>query len=189
MGSIALFGLLMPVVSTQWSKALVVQATVTTGSFDLPPECSGMVFDDVIVGTDGNDEIEAGNGGYLILGLAGDDTIDGGNGPDCIVGGDGDDELNGGNGDDVIIGGPGNDEIDGGHGDDRLFGGEGNDEIEGGHGDDVVDGGPGHDQCEGGPGNNTYVSCDHDDHGSQSPSAPVPAATELPLPSPGRVSP
>ena len=45
----------------------------------------------------------------LIIGTNGYDDISGKNGNDCIIGGGGDDDIEGDNGTDVCIGGPGND--------------------------------------------------------------------------------
>ena len=84
-----------------------------------PPECSRMTFAQVIVGTAGDDRIDAGDGAALILGLAGNDTLTGGKGKDCIVGGDGQDALTGDKGDDVLLGGDGNDVLVGGRDKDR----------------------------------------------------------------------
>ncbi|HEX7347996.1 MAG TPA: hypothetical protein VF253_14500, partial [Candidatus Limnocylindrales bacterium] len=70
---------------------------------DAAPECSGMVFKKIIAGTPGDDTIDAGNGGVLVLGLGGDDTIRGGNGKDCLIGGTGDDHIFGDNGRDVVV--------------------------------------------------------------------------------------
>src|SRR5690349_799255 len=103
-----------------------------------PPECEGMTFAQVIVGTPGDDTFAAGNGGALIFGLAGNDVINGGNGKDCLVGGDGNDTLVGGNGKDVLLGGAG---------DDLLAGGGDTDLIDGGNGKDRLDGGAGTDEC------------------------------------------
>jgi len=77
-----------------------------------------------IAGTEGDDNINGGNGADVIVGLGGNDTINGGNGDDIICGGDGDDILNGGNGDDTIDGGPGTDTLDGGKGNDSCLNGE-----------------------------------------------------------------
>lgn len=83
-----------------------------------------------IIGTEGDDDLVAGNSGDLIKGLGGDDTISGGTGDDTAYGGAGNDVLWGGSG-----------------GADQLFGGGGDDTIdEGGHdGADFMDGGTGDD--------------------------------------------
>jgi hypothetical protein len=85
--------------------------------------------DDVILGTDGPDDINAAAGNDVICGLGGDDTINGGGGADAIDGGDGDDDINGGGDDDTILGGDGDDTIDGGGGTDTCTGGPGADAV------------------------------------------------------------
>jgi len=91
----------------------------------LPPQCAGMTFDNIIVGS-GN--IDGGTGNDLIYGSSGDDNIRGGMGDDCIIGGGGNDTLRGQNGNDVLVGGSGFDIIEGGPGYDTCF-----------YGDDVKD--------------------------------------------------
>lgn len=86
----------------------------------------------------------------LILGTAGDDTIDADGGRDCILGGDGADAINGEGGADVIMGDAGADDLRGGGGDDLIFGGNGNDVLRGNNGTDLCDGGPGVDSAPGG---------------------------------------
>ncbi|MDJ0771127.1 MAG: calcium-binding protein [Ilumatobacter sp.] len=168
-----------------------LNVTVTSLGPPAPELCPGIAPDDplippglnLIVGTDGDDEIRGTNGPDLIFGLEGDDEIDGRGGDDIIFGcagddeidagkgndfviGDsadffgnpegtngGDDEIDGGKGDDQIRGGPGNDEIDGGPGMDSIFGNQGDDEIDGGKHDDFVVGGFGDDEVNGGKGN------------------------------------
>jgi RTX calcium-binding nonapeptide repeat (4 copies) len=123
-----------------------------------PDECAALEFDQVLVGTEGDDIIGAGNGGALVFGLGGNDTLTGGNGKDCLVGQAGDDTIVGGNGRDVLLGGDGND----------ILRGDGeNDIIEGGNGRDVLDGGDGEDNCLGSA-KDRYVDCE--DPGA----APVP---------------
>ncbi|SDJ05925.1 Ca2+-binding protein, RTX toxin-related [Pseudomonas flavescens] len=69
--------------------------------------------DDVVLGLDGNDFIDAGAGDDEIYGGSGDDTLLGGAGNDIINGGVGSDRLEGGDGDDIytFIGGSGNDVV------------------------------------------------------------------------------
>ena len=77
-------------------------------------------------------------GGYdRVLGGEGDDRIDGGDGPDDLYGEEGDDILEGGGGFDRLFGGEGDDRLDGGAGDDLLVGGEGDDALTGGAGADT----------------------------------------------------
>ncbi len=108
-----------------------------------PPECGGMTFDTVLVGTSAADNIIGTQGRDLILGLGGNDYISGQNGNDCIVGGDGDDALKGDGGDDVIVAGNGADYVSGGFGNDSEYGGAGNDILKGDAGTDKCDGGAG----------------------------------------------
>ena len=96
---------------------------------------------DVILGTDGNDRIDAGKGNDTVCGLGGRDVIKGGSGRDWIDGGEGRDVLKGGRGKDV------------------LLGGSGKDTLKGGAGRDLLDGGDGNDRCLGGPGRDTQRAC------------------------------
>lgn len=107
---------------------------------DVPQECTGMVFDNVIFGSSGNDNIKATRKSELIFGLEGTDKIDGGGGNDCIVGGEGNDKLEGGTGNDVLIDLFGNNQLGGGTGNDLLIAGAGNDKMEGGSGNDEIQG-------------------------------------------------
>lgn len=97
-----------------------------------PTAIVGDQFDNVLIGTELADVINA---------LQGNDSVTGGGGDDIINGDAGDDTLDGGAGNDVIRGGAGNDSIIGGDGDDQLYGGEGSDRIRGRDGDDVIEGG------------------------------------------------
>ena len=91
----------------------------------------------IILGTDGDDNL---------IGTSGDDTIMSLNGNDTISGRAGDDYLNGGDGNDVIYGEEGNDRIDGSYKDDYLDGGVGDDVITDGLGSDRMYGGSGQDE-------------------------------------------
>ncbi len=138
-----------------------------------PPECTGMTFAEVIVGTEGNDTFHAGHGGALVFGLGGNDTIYGGNGKDCLVGGDGNDTLVGGNGKDVLLGGAG---------DDSLHGGEDGDVLEGGNGKDLLDGGDGTDACYGTT-KDTFAGCELESTAGAAP-GPNPLLDLQPTPTP-----
>ena len=97
--------------------------------------------DDVIVGTDGNDQINGNSGDDIICGLNGTDNINGNNGNDIIFGGDGNDQINGNNDDDVLCAGNGNDTIQWGNGSDKADGQNGVDNIDGGNQKDECDNG------------------------------------------------
>ncbi|MES2579315.1 MAG: calcium-binding protein [Pseudomonadota bacterium] len=125
---------------------------------------------DVIVGGNGDDILLGGEGNDVITGGAGNDTIDTGNGNNIVDGGSGDDSIFGGDGNDILSGGSGNDAIFAGGGDDILTGGEGQDFISGGAstlGDETVDGNlflvTSDDILLGNIGNDTYVIGDEDD--------------------------
>lgn len=108
----------------------------------------------VIIGTEGDDNLYGTPGNDLILGLGGDDLLMGLGGNDVLIGGDGNDILEGGIGNDLLIGGAGCDVLFGGTCDDTLCGGPGDDSLEGEAGNDCLDGGPGDDRLLGGPGSN-----------------------------------
>jgi Ca2+-binding RTX toxin-like protein len=100
-----------------------------------------------IIGSDGNDVIDAnhernildgGDGNDIIRGHNGNDVINGGRDNDVVWGDAGDDVVDGGDDDDEIRGGLGNDTLRGGAGDDRLRGEQNNDIIDGGTGFDSV---------------------------------------------------
>ncbi|MBK9940225.1 MAG: Ig-like domain repeat protein [Kouleothrix sp.] len=110
---------------------------------------------DVIVGTEGNDTIEANSGNDVICGLGGNDILRGNNGDDYIDGGGGNDKADGGNGNDTLIGGEGDDRLTGNDGNDTLNGGIGKDRLEGGYGNDTLTGGANADKFSGGPGTDT----------------------------------
>lgn len=111
------------------------------------------VFDDIIFGEGGNDDIE---------GHGGNDTLYGGDGDDDIYGGDGDDLIYGGAGDDYVLGGEGNNIIYGDDGDDYLYvvNSTGQNEIYGGAGADQLTATnyEGNTYMDGGAGNDTLIS-------------------------------
>ena len=112
-----------------------------------------------IVGSEGDDRIQGGNGTSLIIGLAGNDIIHGGTGDNIIIGGPGDDQLYGGGGNNIIIaGGQGTNQIYGGKGNNILIAGSGNTLLVAGHGNDKLYGGSGNDVLIGGPGAD-YFAC------------------------------
>lgn len=127
---------------------------------------------DSIIGTSGNDTIDAGYYGDDTLLAAGDtDIVNGGVGDDSIKtgaasdvaygdlgndtidAGKGSDTIYAGHDDDVAIAGLGNDSVDGGDGNDSIRGDVGNDVLWGSAGDDTVLGGTGNDELLGHEGN------------------------------------
>lgn len=122
-------------------------------------DAAGDWFDNVegIIGSDFADTLEGDNGSQEILvGGQGDDDIDGRTGDDILSGGAGADTIFGDNNDDIIFGGDGDDNIDGHRHNDTLYGGAGNDTIVGGHDDDHITGGLGDDDLQGGDDLDTY---------------------------------
>lgn len=133
-----------------------------------------MYPDNYLVGTSGNDRIDAGNGFDVVYGEEGDDIVFGGADDDYVRGDDA-----GLAGNDILVGGSGLDTLLGDGGDDWLFaddqttisaalaasagdgsatrgewlgGGEGNDVLIGGNASDVLAGGGGMDVLVGGAG-------------------------------------
>jgi len=122
-----------------------LDVTVDIGAGDRPTDGP-----DVILGTDGDDVINAGDGRDVICAGDGDDVINAGQGRDTVLAGPGDDFVSGGRGKDTIFGGDGNDDLLGNEGTDTIFGGDGNDEIRGGQKADLIIGGTGDDNLVGG---------------------------------------
>lgn len=91
--------------------------------------------DDVIIGDEADNRIDA---------LAGNDRVEGRGGNDTLLGHNGDDTLIGEEGNDTLVG--------------DIFGGIGNDRLSGGAGDDVLNGGLGTDSLAGGTGNDLYIN-------------------------------
>ena len=115
----------------------------------------------VLFGTDKNDEVELGAGNDVVSTYLGDDIVRAGTGNDVILSGSGNDEVYGEAGNDRLWGHEGNDKLYGGDGNDYLHGEDGEDVLEGGAGndvlysgddDDTLDGGAGHDRLYGGAG-------------------------------------
>jgi Ca2+-binding RTX toxin-like protein len=100
-------------------------------------------FDDVLLGTPLNDELDPGYGADLVRAGAGDDDVWSGWTWYYPVRGEG--------GDRIYLG-PGDDSGDGGPGADRLYGGPGPDSLAGAPGADDLDGGPGDDSLHAGSG-------------------------------------
>ncbi len=118
--------------SADYSFEVRVQGDYTTADSD----GDGEVFDDTnnfefqagILQTMGDDNYTdtPGNSSH-ILGLEGNDTINAGNGSDTVYGGHGNDDINGVGGHDQLYGGYGNDTIEAGAENDTMEGGSGND--------------------------------------------------------------
>ncbi|MGQ9866775.1 MAG: calcium-binding protein [Pseudanabaenaceae cyanobacterium] len=126
----------------------------------------GTAAANLLVGSDGADEIRALGGDDTVLGVGGNDTLFGNEGNDSVEGGPDDDALYGGQGNDtlqggdrfdVLFGNQGNDLLLGEAGDDTLFGGQGNDTLRGGAGNDSLRGDDGNDLLFGDEGNDTLA--------------------------------
>jgi Ca2+-binding RTX toxin-like protein len=128
--------------------ALLVFATVALAanlkctSAGCPP---GTPFSDTILGSTGNDTVNADAGNDRVIGRRGNDTLNGEAGNDRLGGNSGGDTLNGGPGSDLLKGYGGIDTLNGG--DDVA-----NDRLDGGYGGDALNGGPGDDRLYGGKG-------------------------------------
>ncbi len=132
-----------------------------TASTDVPSGLLGGLFggdgDDTIVGLNGADSIDGGDGDDSLNGGGANDTLIGGNGVDRIDGEAGDDVIEGGNGADILIGNAGADNIDGGSNNDVINGNDGNDTINGGSGADTIMGDADDDSVFGGSGNDSIL--------------------------------
>jgi Ca2+-binding RTX toxin-like protein len=104
-----------------------------------PSPCAGLI--PTVVGTTGNDVINASAFADVISTLAGNDTVLGLGAKDVVCGGPGRDRLNGGPGNDRLFGGQGKDRLLGKAGRDRLLGQAGRDTLIGGKGKDKLRGG------------------------------------------------
>lgn len=79
---------------------------VTGGAGDDDIQIAGGVTNQVwLYGDAGNDRLNAGNGGSLLIGGDGNDQLTGGNGRDVMIGGQGEDKLIGNSGDDILVSG------------------------------------------------------------------------------------
>ncbi|MDC0832346.1 calcium-binding protein [Geitlerinema sp. CS-897] len=104
---------------------------------------------DTFTGTAAND--------VPIVGNQGNDTFNMGDGDDVAVGGADADELNGEAGDDILNGNRGNDIVNGGDGNDLLNGGADDDVLIGGAGQDTLSGDLGRDFLTGGTNSDTFI--------------------------------
>ena len=130
---------------------------------DIHPLGSSQSSANLITGTEDGETILGTNGDDIIEALGGDDFVLGKRGDDVIHGGGGNDNLNGGSGDDLLDGGVDNDSISGSSGNDILLGGDGNDNLNGGSGNDTLDGGLGNDRLIGSTGRDYFVLGETDD--------------------------
>lgn len=101
---------------------------------------SNAFFSDLV---DGGITLFGRDGDDQLIGSPQRDILIGGNGNDDINGGDGSDAMYGEAGNDSLIGGEGDDQIEGGVGNEFMAGDQGNDTLSGGGGTDVIDGGNG----------------------------------------------
>ena len=134
-----------------------------------PDDLTGTNGDDLICGLggrdslrglDGDDRLYGGGGNDDIRGTAGNDSMFGGNGLDVMRGGSGNDLAKGQGLDDTIRGFTGRDRLIGGRANDTLRAGGGNDYLAGNAGDDILGGGTGRDTCRPGPGKDITSSCE-----------------------------
>lgn len=117
----------------------------------------GHDFEQVINGTNGDDNLVGGDGSDLIWGFDGNDVIHGGDGDDVVAGVLGSNSLYGDSGDDEVVGGEDNDDLFGGFGNDELFGGAGNDTLAGNEDHDLLKGDDGDDELFGGEGHDVLA--------------------------------
>lgn len=145
-----------PTCDGQTATIYVQGGTIVGGPDNGDPytgDLEGTNSDDVIVGTNNDDEIDGDNGNDIICGRGGEDEIDGDRGNDRVFGEGGADELDGSSGNDTLTGGGDADELNGGLGDDLLVGSTGGDELKGGSGIDTLCGGGNGDTLKGGSAN------------------------------------
>jgi Tol biopolymer transport system component len=100
----------------------------------------GTTGNDVILGSDGIEQIKGGKGNDRICAGGGDDEVKGSAGKDKVKGGGGADLIKGNGDPDKLDGNGGKDEIDGGGDDDKLTGGSNKDRCDGAGGDDKLKG-------------------------------------------------
>jgi Ca2+-binding RTX toxin-like protein len=148
--------------------AAVVFVAAAPAPEEEDPRCHGRRA--MIVGTEGDDDLQGTPERDVIWGGDGDDSISGSLGNDLLCGGPGADLVHGGRGNDIADGGAGaDDRVIGDLGDDKVTGGPGGaDEVAGSLGIDTVSGGPGdfdfvhgdygYDRMDGGPGRDDIAS-------------------------------
>ena len=135
----------------EWDLPYGGYASVVYG---LRGDRDGLVIDDHLIGTPGDeDNLFGGAGNDTLEGLGGHDVLSGGLGDDSVssVGGTGgtrilpESRLYGDEGNDTLLSGDATDSLEGGTGDDLLIGGGGDDILNGDLGADTLDGGTGAD--------------------------------------------
>ena len=132
-----------------------------------PPDNNDVLYgtegDDNLFGTRENDIIEAKGGDDRVFARNGNDEVHGGSGNDWLFGGKGDDLLYGNDGDDFLFGQRGSNEMSGGAGDDLIAGSSGRDVLSGENGDDLLLGNNGNDVLDGGQGSDRLYGGRGDD--------------------------
>jgi len=131
-------------------------------------------YEDIVLGSDGNDHILSGELTDLVGAGGGDDWVEGGNGNDYLIGGSGNDLIEGGTGSDILLGREGNDRlyadtkidtaaaIDNGNSD--TGSGQKGDWLTGNAGDDILIAGADNDVLAGGAGADLLVAGAGDDN-------------------------
>ena len=99
-----------------------VHVELAGGRVPIPVDCESNTYDNIVIGTNGDDVLVATQRRNLMYGLDGDDELRGSQQDDCLVGQAGGDHLFGEQGKDVLVGGPGADVLDGGNGKDVCVG-------------------------------------------------------------------
>ena len=135
----------------------IPDTTPGTGPETPPDTGTDAGSDNVLYGSDEDDNLSGTDDSDTIEGYAGNDDLKGNAGDDLLFGGAGSDRLRGNAGHDVLEGGDGADTLLGLDDDDTLYGGDGDDELNGGTGDDYLYGGAGADGLRGHDGADTFV--------------------------------
>ncbi|MFY0312890.1 calcium-binding protein [Leisingera sp. D0M16] len=126
--------------------------TTSDGTVEIDQEPWALSFVELTRIGNGNDVVKGSDSQDNIMGLAGDDTIRGNAATDRIYGNSGNDKIYGGVGRDYLYGGQENDQLFGNAGRDRIGGGSGADTIYGGTWHDTIFGSFGNDSLLGGGG-------------------------------------
>ncbi len=105
---------------TPGDRFIAFSVTDAEGNTSDPAVSKVNVIDNLIVGTEGSDDLVSGNKIHALSGRGGNDTLTGKGTADYLDGGDGRDQLFGMGGDDLLHGGPGIDQLWGGDGADTF---------------------------------------------------------------------